>query len=139
MILFFILLIINTNILAFNISQNLINLLVFFIIFFIISVMYKNLSMFDILLREKEQSIFLEFLIKLRLLICFYIRYVEIELYNIYMIFMKLKMTLERALISYNWTLAKAHKNLVNRSVLSTLTRIIDTSSIIYKQLNYNK
>jgi hypothetical protein len=136
--LYLLLLLLSTNISIFLISQNLLNLLVFIVIYIIITIMFKRFLLKDILLKEKEQLVFLMFLIKLRLFISFYMRYVELELFNVNVIFLELKKIMEQIILNYNWVLERSHKNVTNKAAISILMRIVESSSLIEKRLILN-
>jgi hypothetical protein len=136
--LYLLLLLLSTNISIFLISQNLLNLLVFIVIYIIITIMFKRFLLKDILLKEKEQLVFLMFLIKLRLFISFYMRYVELELFNVNVIFLELKKIMEQIILNYNWVLERSHKNVTNKAAISILMRILESSSLIEKRLILN-
>jgi hypothetical protein len=131
MIFFFIIILLLLNILIFSISQNIINLLVFIIIYFIISHNYKKLILIDFLQQEKEQFIFINFLIKIRLFINFYSRYIELELYNIIKLLINFRYLLTKGIYIYNNKLKKAYKTLINLNSISSLNRIFNTQELL--------
>jgi len=129
MIFFFILLL--SGILIFSISQNIINLLVFIIIYFIISFNYKKLTLIDFLQIEKEQIMFINFLIKIRLFINFYTRYIELELYNITKLLINFKYLLNKGIYTYSNKLKKLHEMLVNLNGISVLNRLFNSQELL--------
>jgi hypothetical protein len=131
MIFFFIIILLLLNILIFSISQNIINLLVFIIIYFIISYNYKKLVLIDFLQQEKEQFIFINFLIKIRLFLNFYSRYIELELYNIIKLLIHFRYLLIKGIYIYSTKLKKAYKTLINLNSISSLNRIFNTQEIL--------
>jgi hypothetical protein len=131
MIFFFILLLLLSGMLIFSISQNIINLLVFIIIYFIISFNYKKLTLIDFLQTEKEQVMFINFLIKIRLFINFYTRYIELELYNITKLLINFKYLLNKGIYTYSHKLKKLHETLVGLNGISVLNRVFNSQELL--------